>query len=117
MVNVSVYWNLHKDVWSIRSKSGLVVMHAVAFHMSNCRFVVREGGRQRVIRTKQKEVHAFVKGNITDGLIKPPADWIRVRYNPYQVATFVTVDGKPVLSASEAILTSDGKVFVPCPQE
>lgn len=112
MVNVNVYWNLHKKLWSVR-KFGRVVMHAVCFHMENCKFVVWEAGRQRTIRQQAKEIHAFVRGEITGGPLKPPDNsWIRIRYNPYEVSTFVTADGgKPVYSAAAVVMCADGKVF------
>jgi len=113
MEMVSVFWNLHKHLWSVRNKVGRVVMYATNFHMTNCKFVVWEGGRQRTIKQQAKEIHAFVKGDITDGPLKPPDDWIRVRYNPYEVSTFVTAnDGKPVYSAAAVVMCADGKVFV-----
>ena len=76
---VKVYKNLHKDCWSIQ-QNGLVKAHSDEINLFDCKFLVNEKDRQRVIKTNRKNVHAFVVGHIWD----TPFDLSRqVKYNPY----------------------------------
>ena len=92
MQKVRVYWNLHKNVWSIQDcKSGLVIDHKKNLLLDDgAKFVVRKGGQKRVREQGKKNVHAFAVGYISDyyvstseALKKEFADWDRVKYNPY----------------------------------
>ena len=89
MEKVRVYWNLHKDVWSVRScKSGLVIDHKPHMTIRDGYFSVWKSGQKRVREEGKKNVHAFAVGYIYDkgGIsikAKPNVDWDRVKYNPY----------------------------------
>lgn len=106
---VQVYRNLKfKDriVYSIRDvKSGLVLGHATDILLSNsCKFVVREVGRQRVLKEKKKNVHAWIEGSfgiIHAGDDKIFSDGTQVRYNPYTNSYFEMADcGEPIVEAN-----------------
>ena len=60
-----LYWNTRKALFSVRS-GGLVVDHVASAFVIAPKFVVREAGRQTVIRTGQKNVHAFVRGEVLE---------------------------------------------------
>ena len=65
MQKVRVYWNLHKNVWSIQDcKSGLVIDHMNDLVLEDAKFVVRKGGQKRVREQGKKNVHAFAMGLI-----------------------------------------------------
>ena len=102
MERVRVYWNLHRNLFSIMSmKTGRVIGHAEAVSLKNANFVVRPGGRAKVLREKRKNVHAFVIGELTTDSLD---EGVHVSYNPYETATFVDVTGKPVQYAPGAVL-------------
>ena len=89
---VEVYKNLHKGVWSIR-QAGKVVAHSDYVFLADAKFVVRPGGRARVLREKRKNVHAFVKGFVVPPSVagvETDGTWKDISYNPYQHSTFVT---------------------------
>ena len=109
-----IYFNLHKKKLSVRSREkesyGRVISHEDAVLLTNCRFVVSEAGRQRVVRERKKNVHAVVRGDLIhewgDVLAKiinkrnPLDQWQVVTYNPYRYETFVTMsDQKPIHEA------------------
>ncbi len=52
-LRVAVYWNLHKDCWSVQSRSGenygKIIMHSPSLVLSNAEFVVRQAGRNKVL--------------------------------------------------------------------
>ena len=91
-VLVEVYRNLHNGMLSVRQR-GLVVAHVHTIDLIDVTFKVNESGRQRVIRDKKKNVHAFVVGtplavNAPSGL-NVQRYWRRVKYNPYKAGAFM----------------------------
>ena len=107
-MRVEVYFNLHKKIFSVRSaRSGRVILHTDEVHIDNPTFVVRKAGRERVLREGKKNVHAFVRGDITvfNDFDPDYLGYSLVSYNPYKGDTFVDVEGiRPVLSAKRAML-------------
>jgi len=107
-MRVEVYFNLHKHVFSVRQCStGRVILHTDKVHIRDPQFVVRKSGRDRVLREGKKNVHAFVRGEIThfDDFDPDYLDYSLVSYNPYKHDTFVDVqDVTPVRTAKRAVL-------------
>ena len=102
---VDVYFNLHKKLWSVRSVvTGRVIAHTYGVNLVNVIPRVSEAGRQRVIREQRKNVHAFLRGMISeDSNTRTGGD--SVTYNPYQSARFHRrSDGAAVVSAKRAEL-------------
>lgn len=94
---VQVYWNVHKECWSVRDKkTNKVIAHTDSIMLDNARFVVNESGRKRVLREQRKNVHAYVEGDVcirsytnTDyAIYKKMDNPVQVRYNPYQGNSF-----------------------------
>jgi hypothetical protein len=105
-----IYWNLHKDCYSVRYK-GKVIGHYDSLVAANVRFRVSEKGRQRVLAECRKNVHAFV---VADKIF-PKADPMElldvshfesVRYNPYCFSTFVDAYENPIFVAGCVWLTN-----------
>ena len=64
---VKVYFNLNLDCLSvIDAETGLLYCHAHRVELHNAKFRVQEAGRQRVLREKRKNVHAYIIGNCHD---------------------------------------------------
>ena len=64
---VKVYFNLNLDCLSvIDAETGLLYCHAHRVELHNAKFRVQEAGRQRVLRDKRKNVHAYIVGNCHD---------------------------------------------------
>ena len=97
MKRVAVYWNLHKDVYSIQSREtadyGKVIGHAESVAIALPKFVVRQAGRQQVLKEQKKNVHAFVVGYLTENLVFNE-EGKRITYNPYKYNSFVIADTK-----------------------
>tara|TARA_A100001388_G_C28763192_1_gene499033 strand:- start:831 stop:1229 length:399 start_codon:yes stop_codon:yes gene_type:complete len=93
---IEVYRNLHKKCWSVR-QAGLVKFHCSVIGLEDCVFVVQPAGHAKVIREKRKNVHAFVRGYISDN--HSPAVLDEIYYNPYKANTFVDFQDKPVHQA------------------
>ena len=101
---VEVYFNLHKKCWSIR-QAGKPVVHSDFVEIKEPQFVVQQGGNARVRREKRKNVHAFVRGYLTDRVGIFPKNQKLVTYNPYKHTSFVERGtDKPICSAQYAVL-------------
>lgn len=101
---VQVYFNLHRKTFSVQAltgpNKGRVIVHVDRFEMLNATFVVRKGGRERVLKEQRKNVHAFVKGDWVDDSrrIKGTPEG-KCSYDPYKADTFMTERGKPIYEA------------------
>lgn len=104
-----VYFNLHKKMLSVRV-NGKVVAHAPAITLDNPTFHVSEAGRQRVLKNRRKNVHAWVRGDWNNYLHTGisqiiPENSVEVTYNPYKYSTFVLAkDGTPIKNARYAAI-------------
>lgn len=112
---IYVYRNLHKEgIWYSVKQGNLVVAHAQLMVMGDCEFIVNEKGRQRVLKEKRKNLHAYIKGYYTTsgmGTTAAKNDLpAMIEYNPYFNKTFMcsnlTVKPYSVKSAMVVILSS-----------
>jgi hypothetical protein len=102
-MKVDVYWNLHRQLFSIRSREketyGRVISHAPSLGLYWPKPVVSEAGRQRVLREGKKNVHAVIRGELDmwSTKLKGWADhfeWgdhdetYQWMYNPYTMSDF-----------------------------
>lgn len=123
-MKVEVYFNLHKRVFSVRSREaetrGRVVQHLNQCAIENPKFVVQQSGRNRVLREQRKYVHAYVRGVLSDSsdefvksfdFLYNGAPTLRtLTYNPYENSEFIDVDTEePVHSARLCVLTIGDK--------
>ena len=93
--NVEVYLHFPKKCFSVR-QSGIVCFHTNQLLMIDCDLIVQQGGRLKVLETKTKGVHAFIRGRI----MKPTETTLDtldfpypgITYNPYKYDSFVALD-------------------------
>ena len=107
---VQVYKNLHRGDWSVR-KGGKVVAHEREVWLADCSFHVAARARERVVRTKCREVHAWAIGELTEGhgVAASVASGRAFTYNPYRCATFTFRDtGEPVTCARYVHFQANG---------
>ena len=125
-MKVDVYWNLHRRLFSIRSRErgsyGRVISHAPFLGLYNPRPVVSEAGRQRVIREGRKNVHAVIRGELDMDSSYPgwaerfcwddhdqTYQWM---YNPYTMDDFQFDPHRPYPKAPD-LDTRKGSYFEP----
>lgn len=85
---VRVYKNLNNGMISIQ-QNGKVVCHTDHVTLSNVFFKVSEASRQRVIRDKQRNVHAFICGMVVNFESQAITTNKRdISYNPYKMPYF-----------------------------
>ena len=106
-MRVEVYYNLHKNVFSVRHK-GRVIQHTKMAVIKDAEYVVRPAGRAKVLREGKKNVHAFVRGEwlgVTMAWLPYHDKGKRVTYNPYKYSTFVeALTDDPVHASDLAVL-------------
>jgi hypothetical protein len=56
---VMVYYNLHKHTFSV-TYNGRVITHADYVKLVDVEFRVRQGGRDKVLQDKRKNVHSYL---------------------------------------------------------
>lgn len=117
-MRVECYYNLHKLVFSVRAlegpDKGRVIAHATRVLLKDVSFVVQKAGREKVLKTGQKNVHAFVRGTWVsycedDKSIDLEAHILKtgmsVYYNPRIDATFRLMAAPiPIHTARETLL-------------
>jgi len=115
-MKVDVYYNLHKDKLSIKSRErlnyGRVIRHVDTILLDGCTFIVQEAGRKKVLKEKRKNVHAFVRGNICrkENLIKSGTCRV-VKYNPYYYDSFVYEDTEEPVYEAEIVAIVGKKII------
>lgn len=114
-MKTEVYYNLHKRCLSVRF-NGKVIAYTPAITLDDATFRVSEAGRQRVLKQKRKNVHAFISGK-WNGVLRTgitsiiPENSVEVTYNPYKYSSFVLAkDGTPIKNA-RFVLVSDKKIY------
>jgi hypothetical protein len=116
---VMVYYNLHKHTFSVRYNNK-IILHADYVKLGDVEFRVRPGGKDRVRSEKQKNVHAFIIGDLMDYCEYPcdnmpiPSSDMVATYNPYKYDSFVYKEtGEPIYGATEVdMINSQNKIFV-----
>ncbi len=121
---IYIYRNLRKQTLSLL-QSGLLVGHAEAVILTDVEFRVRESGRQRVLREKQKNVHSFAIGFLEESY-EMPYVWVidsaevfntgtsrEVTYNPYKFGYFYDrISEAPVYKGKRVLVTANSGIFV-----
>jgi len=125
---VRIYRNLHADCWSVQQRvrqettRGFrhvwrVVCHTDAAVLTNVAFKVYERGRQQVLKTGHKNVHAYAYGVwAEDQTPEPEVPHFQVEYNPRRHRTFVAFRGEQqdfvaVHGCQRAWLDEHGNVY------
>ena len=112
---VQVYYNLHKKCLSVRHK-GKVIEHAQEVTLTDARFHVQQAGRERVLKEKRKNVHAYVSGKLKETFWftqAPKYIWTakqRVTYNPYKYKSFVDKKTLEPVTSAEVVHISGKRI-------
>jgi hypothetical protein len=120
-MKVDVYKNLHKDVFSVKCREpinrGKVLKHTNNALIADVEFAVQPAGRIKVIRSKRKNVHAFVRGTLVDlsqeslDSIARTHEMVEVTYNPYKHGAFYETKSQHLRVKASFVLIKDKKVF------
>jgi len=85
-------------------QGGLIKATARQIRLRDAEFLVRESGRQRMLREKRRTIHAYVQGRLIDFSHPDDAKSInhlpgrQATYNPYRYSSFVDRETEVPLS-------------------
>lgn len=116
-MKVRVYFNLAKKLLSVQAKvNGVwkVVRHCQSITLTDVVFKVSEKGRQRVIKNKRKNVHAYICGTIFEGQSNPNEWMDLITYNPYKFKKFY--DGEKYVDTADRVFIKGRMVYATNPQ-
>lgn len=114
---IRVFRNLTKrGVWYSIQQNRLTVAHAERVCISDAKFIVNQKGRERVVRTKRKEFHAYIEGMYTtSGMGTSAKDNdlpAIIKYDPFKYKEFtctnLTINEFPVAGAMFSICDENG---------
>lgn len=117
-VKVGVYFNLHKNCFSVMSREkynyGKILFHSNHVDLKDVNFKVRQAGRNKVIKEQRKNVHAFCYGKIfinNNNIVMNKA----VSYNPYKASHFFSVNDNKQIDKSDylmmRVINNKGKLW------
>ena len=102
--------NRKGHIYSIK-QNGVVVAHTEKFIVKNCNLVINKSGKERVIKEKIRNVHAFIKGYLGDiDDVKNSFSWI-LKYNPFVNKGFTFGEDKEVKKC-EIVYTQENKLLI-----
>ena len=110
VMEIKVYYNLHKRRLSIQEKvDGVwrVTRHAEQCILKNAKFKVSEAGRQRVLKEQRKNVHAVILGEELHQITYSKVPNTSVTYNPYKAKTFIDERKNPIREAEIVVIRGD----------
>jgi hypothetical protein len=105
---LQVYRNLHKNCFSVMSK-GLVIAHVNKIILSDVHFIVRQAGYNKFKETNRKNVHAFVKGYISNYI---PTNLIEISYNPKLNNYFFIKDSGEEIKKANFTILQNNKIYI-----
>lgn len=110
------YRNLNAGDWFSVKQRGRVIAYTECAKVLDGTFHVLESGRQRCIKKKQRNVHAYLVSTKQPQDIKRQPhtdDLVEVTYNPFVQPTFFRKDtGQPVLTVALCYLMH-GRAYIP----
>lgn len=106
------YRNLNKGGFSVKHR-GLVVNRNDSMIIDNGEFRVSLPGRNRVLKDKKRNVHAYiVSDNFESRDFKLTKDCLEVTYNPYKAEFFYIKTSGKRIDKADKILLKDGRAYI-----
>lgn len=111
------YRNLNYGTHFSTKYRGIVINYLEYAIIENGTFKVSAAGRERCLRVKKRNVHAFVTSDrepspVTRDAIPALDRLTEVKYNPYKANTFVNSTTGAAIVHAEAVYLIDGRCFV-----
>lgn len=104
---VRIYKNSHKNTFSL-VQNNLVIGHMDdgVRYFNKCRQVIREGGRQKVIKTGVKNVHAFIEGHVCNEV---RCRWAKIKYC---LKNGFIANGKSINFDNRVVKIQKGNIYI-----
>jgi len=110
---VRVYRNLHKGMFSIQDyKTKKVIGYGDGLLLKDVNFKINKKGQERVRKTFQKNVHAFVIGTFVGEERNLTPGYTHIGYNPYITDQFIDLTTTKPIFQSKLCLCLYNKCYV-----
>lgn len=111
-----LYRNLHKGCFSVQQyipKKGYRVVDHISdgYTLTNCTFKVYQSGREKVLREKQKNVHAYVQFESYRKDVQPLSDE-QPYYNPYKYDSFVSSKTLEPINQAKQLQIANNQIYI-----
>lgn len=107
------YRNLHKQCYSVvdlRTRKVFAHQHHVI--LKDATFRVSQAGRERVLRERRKNVHAYVTGTLLKSEFGfPDLEPREAYYNPYKTKTFTDKETNEPVDRASMVMLAPGKIY------
>ena len=103
---VKVYRNLNNGQLSVMQNQ-IVIGYAEELNLKDVTFHVQKAGLEKVRREKVKNVHAYVKGYLSEGDVSG----FKIKYNPMKYDSFVDENEVPIHSVSKIHINNKGEMI------
>ena len=107
-IKVKVYFNLHKNLFSVCSGQGdnygKLLFHSDNLILDDVRFSVGQKGRDRVLKEKKKNVHAFCYGTLKQKQFDELFYVEAISYNPYKAKHFYYVNSSQQIKSTDYLI-------------
>lgn len=109
-----IAYHIGRNSFSVRDKrSRKVIGYTNRIVLYDVQFVVSQAGRARVLRQRQKNVHAFVVGKYDEALQSILIDqtYLEAYYNPYHTETFINRETLLPIQSAKIVICENKRVF------
>lgn len=114
---VRVHRNLNNGRMSVLSwnnnhdDKARVIAHVDNIFLTDCKFIVQPAGSRKAKETNERNVHAFIEGNVSNPV--NDIDWDgRVTYHPFKLDNFILINNrnkKQKINECEYVSIKDGR--------
>ncbi|MFD1136561.1 hypothetical protein [Paenibacillus urinalis] len=109
-----IAYNLHKKCLSIRDyQTKRVIDYRACIVLCNVNFIVHQKGRERVLKERKKNLHAFISGyyyaDLQSEIKEVPKH--KAYYNPYKTKSFVNKETMEVLRTAKRVYCAGKNIY------
>ncbi len=90
-------------------RKGKVIAHRDIVTLKDVRFIVSQAGRNRVLKEKKKNVHAFAEGIIVENGDSEKKE--QITYNPYKFQYFYYKSDESIALIADKVVLENKKIF------
>lgn len=113
---ILIAYNLHKNCFSVRDfKTKIVLGYEGCIVLSDVKFVVSAKGRERVLRERKKNLHAYICGyyyeKLQNEFLRGFTDQEQAYYNPYKTNCFINKRTKEPLITADIVFCINKDIY------
>lgn len=110
----NIYRNLNNGLFSVKNKRGLVVAHVDNVITYNNTFTVKEKARQKVLKERVRNVHAWVNFDKIETIVEEidTEQLDELYYSPYKLDCFINKRTREKMEFVNKLYFANGKAYI-----